>query len=187
MSAFLQDFENQKKYFDIFANEIIEIKENQKRNIGVYFLYEGERVIYIGKSVNYLIRPFEHKREFKFDKVFVFPVPIEFLDFVESAFVGLFRPIKNGYKNKFGQSNGNYCVKDKIAFDFCEEALGLFLKFKNQNFTNLLGEKITPWHAHNFLRQLAPKQYLKKIGVSVAQTKRWELFRQRKALEATCP
>lgn len=64
---------------------------------GVYFLYLGDRLQYIGQSVEPATRLSQHRHSGKaFDRAFVIPVPAFMLDNVEGALIRYFRPPLNG-------------------------------------------------------------------------------------------
>lgn len=64
---------------------------------GVYFLLQGDRIVYIGQSLNAPARILEHKREAakKFERVFIHFLPPEALVAVESLYIGLYQPEYN--------------------------------------------------------------------------------------------
>lgn len=71
---------------------------------GVYFLCQGDEVVYVGQSVNVYARLAEHQRSKKeFDAVYMLHVPTIQLDDVESAFIHALRPRLQG---RFGQGKG---------------------------------------------------------------------------------
>jgi len=63
---------------------------------GVYFLCDGDEVVYVGQSVEVLSRLAVHQRDKKFDRAYVLPVPHEELDAVEGAFIRALKPSLNG-------------------------------------------------------------------------------------------
>lgn len=63
---------------------------------GVYFLVAGERVIYVGQSVNVFSRVGSHLESKVFDRAFYLPLPNAELDLVESAFISWLAPPLNG-------------------------------------------------------------------------------------------
>lgn len=63
---------------------------------GVYFLMDGEEVIYIGKSLNPFARIGAHVLEKDFDGVFVLPVDEKDLTDYEGALIVYFKPRLNG-------------------------------------------------------------------------------------------
>src|SRR5690348_17103385 len=66
---------------------------------GVYFLCLRGEIVYVGQSINPMVRVQEHRRRksrgFVFDKAFVVPCHRKHLDLVESAFIHLLQPAKN--------------------------------------------------------------------------------------------
>ena len=65
---------------------------------GVYFLVDGNEVVYVGQSVNPMSRVGEHLRSKagKFERVYFVPVPQFMLDAVEGGFIKLLSPKLNG-------------------------------------------------------------------------------------------
>ena len=65
---------------------------------GIYFLIDGEEVVYIGQSINPLSRIGDHLRnkDGKFDRCFFIPVPRSILDLMESNFIKALSPKLNG-------------------------------------------------------------------------------------------
>lgn len=63
---------------------------------GVYFLMDGDEVIYIGKSLNPFARIGAHVLEKEFDGVFVLPVEEKDLSDYGGALILHFRPRLNG-------------------------------------------------------------------------------------------
>jgi hypothetical protein len=61
---------------------------------GVYFLIKNDEIVYVGQSVNIYIRIREHK-SFDFDKVFILPYDVEFLNDAEKYFIDKFSPVLN--------------------------------------------------------------------------------------------
>jgi len=104
---------------------------------GIYFLMSGSEIVYIGQSKNIFTRPFSH-RDKKHDRVIVLKIPKLLLDFVESAFIGLYLPFFNGIKNHIGRQKNQFYAADwgarnQHAFEFPVEALEHALKFLNGN------------------------------------------------------
>lgn len=62
---------------------------------GVYFLVQGDAVIYVGQSVAPLLRIASHQKEKDFEFAFYVPVPVERLDEVEGAFIRFLAPALN--------------------------------------------------------------------------------------------
>ncbi len=189
-----------KKYnsLNLFESDFVEIFENQRESSGIYFLYYKNDVIYIGKSERLFDRPFQHKNDKKFDCVKVFYAPKEWLDYLESAFVGDLRPMLNGKKKEGLKKFSDFHIKDLIAFESPTIALEIFSKYKNKNFVLSPEHKYEVRHAHDDIRQFE-KNYdrerdehkEKYRNVSIAQKKRWEKFRLEKAIQllgvAPCP
>jgi hypothetical protein len=64
---------------------------------GVYFLCLGDKVVYVGQSLNPPSRASAHlASRIGFDRVYVLPVPREALDLVEGALIRSLKPKLNG-------------------------------------------------------------------------------------------
>jgi len=65
---------------------------------GVYFLVEGDEVVYVGQSVNPAARIGDHMKNKmgKFERAYFIPVPQFMLDAVEGGFIKLLSPKLNG-------------------------------------------------------------------------------------------
>ncbi len=65
---------------------------------GVYFLCDGDNVVYVGQSVEPLQRIGTHRRDRgkQFDRVYFIAVPEFMLDTVERQFIALLKPRHNG-------------------------------------------------------------------------------------------
>lgn len=66
---------------------------------GVYFLVKGERVIYVGQSVNILSRVSQHRKSKDFDRLAFVPCAKDDLDVLESLYIHALRPESNGMFN----------------------------------------------------------------------------------------
>jgi hypothetical protein len=64
---------------------------------GVYFLVEGDEVVYVGQSVNPMARIGQHMKEKKglFSRAFFIAVPLFMLDSVEGGFIKMLSPRLN--------------------------------------------------------------------------------------------
>ena len=62
---------------------------------GVYFLLEGEKVVYIGQSVNVYARIHQHTDK-RFDRYAFVPCAVDALDKLESLYIHCLRPPLNG-------------------------------------------------------------------------------------------
>ena len=145
----------------------IEIKEQQIRKSGVYFLSKEKKITYIGKSVDVMNRPFQHKAYRVFDKVKIFVASVEWIDYLESAFVGKYRPIENGRQFKEKVTSSDYSVSDNLAFIYCHQALQTYAEFELKNFLGENSETLTVEDAHRAIRNLTldfTKHESKKVG-----------------------
>ena len=68
---------------------------------GIYFLCEGNDVVYVGQSVNAGSRSTSH-RDKQFNSILILPVPEEKLNEIESAFIGLLKPKYNKTLHRSG-------------------------------------------------------------------------------------
>lgn len=95
---------------------------------GVYFLYSGSRVIYVGQSQNVAVRLFVHKRnqagEFqqKFDSFSWKRFPEDRLNFMEAHYIWKLRP----RYNRTLPSNNCFLGPKKFK-KYCKERLGRLL------------------------------------------------------------
>lgn len=69
---------------------------------GIYFLCEGNEIVYVGQSVNAGSRSTSH-RDKKFNSILILPVPEEKLNEVEAAFIGLLSPKYNKTFHRSGR------------------------------------------------------------------------------------
>ena len=132
--------------------DLIEIKEKKVKKSGIYFLSENKKVIYIGKSVDLFNRPFAHKAKKKFDKVEIYECEEYWLDYLESAFVGMYRPSLNGWRNYEKNSAHGYGVRDELAFKYCHQALKIYSRFKSQTFAEDFKKTLDVARAHGEIR-----------------------------------
>ena len=74
---------------------------------GVYFLVDGEELVYIGQSVNPIARIGTHRSDSKkvFTHAFLLPIPHDQLDNVEGALIRLINPKYNSVR--YGAPNGD--------------------------------------------------------------------------------
>jgi prophage regulatory protein len=65
--------------------------------IGIYFLIDGDQIVYIGKSINVFARIAEHQRnnEKKFDTFTYIQIPIDQLDEFEVEYINAYKPKYN--------------------------------------------------------------------------------------------
>jgi len=93
------------------------LRENQiaaratpwQQSSGVYFLLKKSRVIYCGQAINIYARIPQHKDK-DFDSYSYVPAPIETLDLLESLYIHVLQPERNGQ-----QCNG--AMQAPIALD----------------------------------------------------------------------
>lgn len=65
----------------------------------VYFLFLGDKVVYVGQSSVGLARIYAHKGKKKFDSVSYISVPKQLLHSIEDFYIGKFKPMYNTDKN----------------------------------------------------------------------------------------
>lgn len=88
---------------------------------GVYFLCSGNEVVYVGQSIRVSARANAHKDK-KFDTILVLPVPLDDLNRVEAAFIGLLKPKYNktlhwSGAEVFHNADGRACSNPKEIID----------------------------------------------------------------------
>lgn len=76
---------------------------------GVYFLLDGDEVVYVGQAVNVYSRIGQHTDK-RFDRYAFVPCAVDALDRLESLYIHVLRPKLNG-----NQANGSKCAP--IAMD----------------------------------------------------------------------
>ena len=93
--------------FLLCAADIARVASPWENSIGVYFLLDGNDVVYIGQSVNVYVRISSHVGK-KFDRYAFIPCSVEDLDRLESLYIHLLRPKLNGRQN--GKDDGVMCA-----------------------------------------------------------------------------
>lgn len=68
-----------------------------RRVPGIYFLIDGQEIVYVGQSMNLPLRIDQHRRESRktFDRFTVYPCPEKLLDKLERHYIHVFRPKYN--------------------------------------------------------------------------------------------
>lgn len=79
----------------LHAGEIARKAKTWIRPSGVYFLLDGDEVVYVGQAVNVFAR-IEGHREKRFDRFAFVPCAPEMLDKLESLYIHCLRPRLNG-------------------------------------------------------------------------------------------
>lgn len=74
---------------------IIEVRREAYRVSGVYFLFKGDDLLYIGQSKNLMRRLGDHASQINFDSYAIFPCPSEDLDHTERSLILKFLPPLN--------------------------------------------------------------------------------------------
>ena len=78
--------------------QIVELGMPWQKSSGVYFLIDGDRVVYVGQSVNIYSRIPQHYNK-KFDKYAYVPCTIQQLNVLESLYIHLLQPKFNYDEN----------------------------------------------------------------------------------------
>mgnify|MGYP001571625471 CR=1 FL=1 len=71
---------------------------------GVYFLWKGSDLIYVGKSVNLVCRLLNHSRQRDFDSYSVVECQEGELADLETAYILLLKPPQNGAQNEYPEA-----------------------------------------------------------------------------------
>lgn len=97
MSKFkLEDFPNAKKITDFGV-------------CGIYFLLQGEEVVYIGKSKNFWLRLSDHfNSDKKFDNIYFLPAKEEILLRLEEKYILEYKPLYNKTLSNSGYISKNF-------------------------------------------------------------------------------
>lgn len=82
---------------------------------GVYFLIDGEEVVYVGQSQNCFYRVGARFADKKFDKVVLLPFMFEDLDYFEDYYIKKYKP----KYNKISNYNMNYAI-DRVRKELKE-------------------------------------------------------------------
>lgn len=77
------------------ADEIAKAALPWKKASGVYFLLDGDEVVYVGQAVNVYSRIAQHTNK-QFDRYAFVPCAVEMLDKLESLYIHWLRPKLNG-------------------------------------------------------------------------------------------
>lgn len=82
----------------LLSDEIAAASTPWEPLIGVYFLLNGDRVVYVGQSVNVFARITQHSTAgvIKFDRYALVPCQKDWLDKIESLYIHCLRPAMNG-------------------------------------------------------------------------------------------
>ena len=91
---------------------------------GIYFLVDNNKVVYIGQSVNPLMRISEHRKDKKFTQAYMIPVPKSLLDAVEGALIRAMNPPLNSGAREVATGPGN-CDKDQAVLAKFAHGLGI--------------------------------------------------------------
>jgi hypothetical protein len=100
------------------ADEIAAAAHPWEKASGVYFLLDGNEVVYVGQAVNVYSRIGQHTEK-RFDRYAFVPCPVDALDILESLYIHLLRPRFNGV-----QKNGQYYAPISLTelFDLASNA-----------------------------------------------------------------
>ncbi len=83
--------------------ELIEKRKLYETSCGVYFLFEGDEIIYIGQSHNIFRRLEEHQKRFFFSHFSYILTTEEDLIQLEVSYLNVFRPRLNLFGHKHGR------------------------------------------------------------------------------------
>ena len=75
--------------------EIVESASKWKKATGIYFLVKGSKVVYVGQSVHVYSRIASHQDK-EFDSFAYIPCDEDMLDKLESLYIHVLRPERNG-------------------------------------------------------------------------------------------
>jgi hypothetical protein len=96
--------------------EIVAVSEPYKRLCGVYFLVAGDRVVYVGQSVNIPGRIGTHGVNKKFDRVAFVPCEEQHLNILESLYIHILRPSLNGNSNSQGLKTAPISMQEMLRY-----------------------------------------------------------------------
>lgn len=91
--------------------------DDPRTSPGVYFLFSGQRLVYVGQAHNVVSRVAEHCKDKSFSRSAFVPMLRGDLDFVESYLICFLRPMLNkkipvlGYRNQY--TRGRISIKAK--------------------------------------------------------------------------
>ncbi len=81
---------NVPKQLHLAAHRLVEVSQMS----GIYFLCQGDTIVYVGQSINVASRIKQHGNK-EFDRALCLPCPEEELNRVEAAFISLLKPPLN--------------------------------------------------------------------------------------------
>lgn len=81
----------------------IDITKETKASCGVYFLRQGDEIVYVGQSISVYNRVNQHRSSKQFDSVTLLPCKPEQLNNLEGFFIRLLRPKLNGHNAVTGR------------------------------------------------------------------------------------
>lgn len=119
---------------------------------GIYFLYEDNKLMYIGQATNVIGRISEHLKKKNFDKCYFMPCEKEFLSLYENSLIKYFRPPLNKFVAR-------------MSLKECNDVVCKLLKLSKNN-----KEKFTL--AESPQRFINSKEATKILGVSMKVLKR---------------
>lgn len=97
-------------------HEIIQGSHKWTGQRGVYFLIRGNRVVYVGQSVNVFGRIGCHASNLEFDSVAWLPCPADVIDKLESLYIHTLRPEKNGNGGPQGSKTAPLRISELLNF-----------------------------------------------------------------------
>jgi len=103
-----------------FSENIFEYRLNEIPPC-VYFLCEGNSVVYVGQSINFHLRMAEHNNTKKFNRVYFLPVPRGDMIDIETAFIKYMKP-----KYNHGPTHGRLVLSSAITEERYSEILEFY-------------------------------------------------------------
>lgn len=83
------------------SEEINDLPAMPRSQVGIYFLYQGLLVVYVGKTTEFYGRMSSHAAgEFIFDSIRFLPLAESALDMMEREYIARFAPMYNKMHNK---------------------------------------------------------------------------------------
>lgn len=92
---------------------------------GIYFLYKGVDIKYVGKANNVVTRVLQHHGVKDFDRVYFLPCPLDHLSNVESVFIRYLNPPLNRSIPKNLKQKDLDLIKSVMGIDM---TLGVFIR-----------------------------------------------------------
>ena len=117
--------------YDISADYVLANKKPAlPKLIGIYFLINGDEIVYVGQSVDIYSRISQHSKDVlkTFDNFYILECPAEHLSILEAHFIFKFHPFLNStFPTNHAYKSFNQLKK---LLNFSAPALKLWMKFK---------------------------------------------------------